>query len=71
MAKREMEKEMVRPVREYMDNGREQYELSSFYEKYTVAPQMKAYDSMYKFSRGDTECPSEMHGEIRNEQEGP
>lgn len=62
-------KEML--VKTYRDNSREQYELSSFYEKTIVGPQMKAYDSMYKFSRGDTAVPAEMHGEMRNTQEGP
>ena len=59
------------PLKTYHDNNREQYELGSFYEKTIVGPQMKAYDGMYKFSRGDTAVPSEMHGEMRNAQEGP
>ena len=46
-------------AREWKDSGADQYGLKSMYNDVVVEPQMKFYDAQYKFSRGDTQVPSE------------
>ena len=58
-------------MKEIMNNDYCQYDMKTFYKEDVVAPQMRFYDAQYKFSRGNTEVPSAMHGEMRNEQAGP
>ena len=58
-------------AREWKDSGSDQYGMKSMYNSVAVEPQMKFYDDQYKFSRGDTKVPSEMHGEHVNTQAGP